>query len=102
MPSLLRIALKHKYLAFIQELESAELPLCEENCSGSNSLKQKPGVDNVIMQAFKICAMQQSLKLKILTFKTEQAASRVTHCVVSGAVGSHVQSQVQKPGVVVK
>lgn len=91
-------ALKHKYLAFIQESESAEVLLCEENCSGLNTLKQKPRVDNVIMQAFKICAMQHSLKFKIRTFHTEQAASRVTHGAVSGAVGS----QVQKPRVIVK
>ena len=85
-------------MAFIQELESAELPLCEENCRGLNTLKQKPGMDNVIMQAFKICAMQHSLKFKILTFDTEQAASRVTHRAVSGAGGSQTRAKCRSQG----
>lgn len=86
-------ALKHKYLAFIQELELTEVPLCEENCSGLNTLKRKLGADNVIMQALKFCAVQQSLKFKIFTFNTEQATSRVTHGKVGGALGSHIRAK---------
>lgn len=86
-------ALKHKYLAFIQDLEPTEVPLCEENCSGLNTLKRKLRVDNVIMQAFKFCTVQQSLKFKTLTFNTEQATSRATHKKVGGALGSHIRAK---------
>lgn len=59
----------------MQELESNEVPLCEENHTRSNTLKGKRGEEsNSVNICVLVCFLpvQHSLKLKILTFTTKE------------------------------